>query len=853
MTDLDNGLTSLEVKKRLQEHGANELEAKREYSVVKLLVGQFMSPLIYVLGVAGVATICLREWVDAAVILSVVVVNSMLGFWQEFKAAKSLAALKSYLKPKTKVIRDGKRVAVPMVSLVPGDIVLLDHGESVAADGIVVEAEELSVNEAMLTGESVPREKLPYFGGQASEHQGLEAAMQGPEARQAHHYVYMGTLVSGGFGKMMVIATGQKTQMGQIAHSLAVTEEEDTPLQQRLNGLARTLMLVVVVTTAAIFGLGLLRGGGLLEMFETAIALAVAAIPEGLVVSMTVILALGMQRILKKKALVRKLVAAETLGSVSVICCDKTGTLTEGKMKVVDYVGDRDELIRGAIFANNQRDEEGMAMYEWVKGELFKKKVDWTGSTSVGQIRQFYRRVDGVAFSSVSKYAASLNQSKSRRLVAVVGAPEVVMRMCYMSASRKREEMAKIQKMAASGHRLIAVASKSTQQQKITPGSLKQLGWHGVLVFEDPIRQNVRGALEAALAAGVKVKVITGDYRETAEAVLERVMGEGFVQSENQVMTGEELRGLSARQLRGRIGEVVLFARTTPDQKLRIVEALKSKGEVVAMTGDGVNDAPALKAADIGVVVNEASDVSKQTADLVLLDSNFQTIVAAIGEGRAIYQSMRRVVAYLLGSAFQELVLIGGSMVLGLPLPLSAVQILWINLAVDGFPGVALAFDGVDSDSLDAKPINRKAMIVDGEMGSLIVVLGLVTNVMLLAIYAILYKAGVDFERLRSFIFVAVGVNSLLYIFSIKSLRKNLWQIALFDNKYLLLAVGAGLGLMVAAVSNKWLLVFLGNRTIDLVQWGGVLVISGVTIAMVELTKFISIKRKQGRRGEQQK
>lgn len=836
VTDVEKGLSCEEARRRLGVFGPNEFEKKREFNVWQLLVSQFSSPLIYILLFAGAAKIFLRDWLDAGIIMLVVLVNTMLGFWQEFKAAKSLEALKSYLKPKVTVLRGGGRQEILMSELVPGDICFLDSGGGVAADGVVISREELRVNEALLTGESRPVEKFAEEGVAGKTLDAL--VVPRPHEKESDRYVYMGTSVSSGIGMMMVLQTGSKTEMGKIASTLVATQEGETPLQQKLAGLARILMMIVVVATVMIFGVGVLKQHGVLEMFETAIAMAVAAIPEGLAVSMTVILALGMQRILKQKALVRKLVAAETLGSVSVICCDKTGTLTEGKMRVVDCVGDRDELIQAAILANDERDEEGLAMVEWAGEQLAQRKVGWTHFKGVGEIRERYKRIGSIPFSSERKFVASLNQNSGKNLVSMVGAPDVVLKHCSLPPKKVKEEQVKLTEMASKGFRLLGVASKEVTGKELTQRMLAKLTWHGFLVFEDPVRKHVKESLVAARKAGVKVKVITGDYKETARAVLSRLFEPDIEMTDKMIITGDELAAMSKKELSQKIDEVVLFARTTPDQKLKIVEVLKEKGEVVAMTGDGVNDAPALKSADIGVVVNEATDVSKETADMVLLDSNFRTIVEAIREGRVIFQTMRKVVVYLISNAFQEIILIGGSLFLGLPLPLSAIQILWINLVEDGLPGVALAFDTTDEGVMEEKPRKREGSLLDLEGKTLVVVIGVVANLIMLSVFYWFIQAGYEIGYAQTLMFLGMGTNTLLFIFSAKALRKNIWQETIFDNRFLLMSVVVGLMLMALAMVWPPLMSIVGVSEVKLVHVSVIVLVNILSLVLIEMVKF---------------
>ncbi|MBI4034769.1 MAG: cation-transporting P-type ATPase, partial [Candidatus Chisholmbacteria bacterium] len=643
------GLTAPEAKRRLNRFGPNEFDKHKGYSVLELWVSQFKSPLIYILVVAGLITAGLGEWVDSGVIWAAVVINTILGFWQEFKAARSLEALAAVLRAKATVIRDGQRQVIDAAEVVPGDVCVVRIGDTIPADGVWWDEDGVFCNEAILTGESVPMEKYDYP---------LRSRIDF-EAAEERYKAWAGTTVVVGTGKILVVHTGRDTQMGKIAKALGKTREDKTPLQQRLAGLSRILALIVSGAAVSIVVIGLLRQHTLLEMFKTGVAVAVAAIPEGLVVALTVILALGMQRILKRKALVRRLLAAETLGSVSVICADKTGTLTEGKMRVtrVDWADSEAMGYQALVATNDQQNPVEVAMWEWLK----ERKIDGD------KLAADFGRIDTVPFASAWKYKAALG----RNLVFMLGAPDVVINKCQMQQAKLKIWLKKFKDYGSQGYRLVGMAYRHRRkgERKLThEGVERKLNWLGLVIYEDPVRQSVTEALVAAQKAGIKVKVITGDYRETAVAVLRRL---GIEVAGTEIMEGEELERISDQRLATRVEQIRLFARTDPNQKLRIVAALQQNGEVVAMTGDGVNDAPALKKADIGIVVSEASDVAKETADMVLLDSNFDTIVKAVEEGRVIYETMRKVIVYLLSDSFTELILVAGSLVLGLPLAIT--------------------------------------------------------------------------------------------------------------------------------------------------------------------------------------
>ncbi|MBU0618714.1 HAD-IC family P-type ATPase [Patescibacteria group bacterium] len=829
-----DGLTNKEAARRLEKYGENRLETKKEFTGLRILLQQFKSPLIYILVIAASITGALGEWGDTLVIGLAVVLNTLLGFYQEFKAEQSLETLNQVLAPKAKVWRDGQWQTIEAALIVPGDLVRLELGGRIPADGIVIEADTLSINEAILTGESKPVNKL----NQQSK-------------------VFMGTIVASGIGQMLVVKTGSQTEMGKIAKSLKTTQREETPLQHQIGKLSRILALVVGFITLALFLIGILEGGNWLEMFETAVAVAVAAIPEGLAVSLTAILALGMQRILKRKAVVRKLVAAETLGATTVICCDKTGTLTQGEMQVVSAItslnpksnlpagrqsSELDLLIKAAVLCNDMRDPLEISMMEWAKKN---SKLPAGGE----ELNKTYPRLDEIPFGPEHKYIATLHaidhepQATSQMLF-VSGAPEVVLHKCQMPSAELKKWEQKFREAGNKGLRLVGFAYKKVQDQKseVKEEDVNKLEWLGILLYEDPVRPGVAEALAEARQAGIDIKVITGDYQETAMAVVNKLKIHPKNLKADEVITGDQLEKLSDEALRQKIDKIVLFARTNPLQKLKIVQVLQEKGEVVAMTGDGVNDAPALKRADIGIVVESASDVSKETADIVLLDSNFKTILAAVEEGRKIWENIRKVITYLLSDSFTEVVLIGGALLLRLPLPILATQILWVNLIEDGLPGMALIFEQASQGVMQEKPRSRHAPILDAEMKTLIFIIGIITDLFLFALFYWLLKQDLPLMEIRTFIFTAVGIDSLLYIFSCKSLKKNLWQINLLSNKFLLVAVAIGFIMLLAGIYLPVLQLLL--KTVSLNGWEMAALIGfGLfKLGLVELTKYFFLR-----------
>ena len=812
------GLTSEEARKRLEKFGLNTLPEKPPPSSFFILLDQFKSPLVYVLLFAALITLFLRDFPDTVIILFAVFINTILGFYQERKAKQAFYVLAKILTPQAKVIRDEEKKIIDARKLVPEDLVVLEIGDKIPADGVFLQAVDLSVNEAILTGESQPVKKKENEPG------------------------FMGTIVASGRGLMRVSQTGTLTKMGQIAKTLE-EKEEKTPLEKQLAQLAKTLAILVGLAALFIFLSGIILGKSVIEMFTTAVALAVAAIPEGLLVSLTVILAIGMQRILKRKALVKNLASAETLGSVTVICADKTGTLTEGKMRVVDYLIEEPKnrkteelLLKAVVLCNNMGDPLEVAMMEWALRQKAQGELE--------TIKNEYPRLDEIPFSPKYKYIATLHPG----ILFLFGAPEVVLRKCKAQSAKRKVWEQKFEEYGSKGYRLVGFATAETQNlaeaQKIfaslRPDARKRdrdsasLRFLGLLLYEDPVRPEVEQVLKECQTAGIKVKIITGDYLETSIAVLEKL---GIKIKKDEVIEGEELEKISPEELKKRIDKIVLFARTDPFQKLKIVQALKDNGEVVAMMGDGVNDAPALQTADIGIVVRESSEVAKETADIILLDSNFKTIVAAIEEGRGIFDNLRKIVLYLLADAFGELLVIFGALLVGLPLPLVAGQILWINLAADSLPDLALAVDPKRKGLMRELPRNPKESLLNLEMKSLVFLVSLFAGISTLVIFSFMLRQTDDLFLSRSLAFAVLGTNSLFYVFSCRSLRQPVWQTNIFSNRWLLAGVLAGFFLLVIPFYLRPLQILLKTVPLRIGEWLIVLLLGLLVVGIIEGVK----------------
>jgi Ca2+-transporting ATPase len=633
------------------------------------------------------------------------------------------------------------------------------------------------------------------------------------------------------------------TRVGGMGKVVAGLVEEKTPLQIQIGQMAKKLVWLVGIIALLIFLWGKFLGYETFQIFTTSVAVALAAVPEGLTVTLTIILSLGMQRILKGKALVRQLLATETLGSVSVICADKTGTLTEGKMRVVDFMTTDQrleterKLMEAAILCNDMRDPLEIAMMDWAKKQLKIKNLKF-------KIKD-YPRLDEIPFNPSDKYIATLHEIREteneKRILFLSGAPEVVLSKCKVQSAKFKAWEKKFEEYGRKGYRLVGFAYRviSHQSSAISHQDLRNLDWLGILAYEDPVREGVKQALQECQAAGIKVKVITGDYLSTSLAVLKKL----DIKDHQRVLEGEQLEKMSLGELKKIVSEIVLFARTTPEQKLKIVQALKGNNEVVAMMGDGVNDAMALKQSDIGVVVEAASDLAKESAEMVLLDSNFATVVQAVGEGRSIFENIKKATLYLLSHSFVEVIVIGSSLFFRLPLPITAAQILWINMFQDTLPAIALAFEPKEKGLMDELPRKKDAPIIDSSMKIILLFVGLIGPLFLTTLVISSLKGFLPFYFSQTLVFAALGVISMFVVLACRSLRwpfrYNLWQ-----NPPLIWALLASLALLLLAIYWPPFQILLQTQPLGLKEWFLVITLGVLNLLAIELIKqFLFLRR----------
>ncbi len=841
----EKGLKQESIPSLVKKYGKNILLQKKKITSLEIIIEQFKSPLMYILLGAGFITLALHEYTDSAVIFLAVAINTIFGFIQEKKASNTLEKLRKIVKIEAKVLRDSNIKIINSCDLVPGDIVILDPGEKVPADGRLLSTKELTINEAPLSGEWIPSLKNTKV-----------LDIKTPLADR-DNMAYMGTVIESGYGVMVVIGIGNKTEIGKISETLESIEEEKTPYQKKIIELSKFIGIFISVSSIIIFVIGyFFRGYGFSEMFLTTVAVAVSAIPEGLPVAMTVILAVGMQKILKKKGLVRKLASAETLGSTSVICTDKTGTLTQGIMKLDFASGDNTLRIAGInaeVFVENHN----KPLHELIVRGRPTDRALFLGAMEHGiDIKKDCKEISRVPFRSTYKFSATLlKESKTKNVLYVLGAPEKILAMVsrneinnktYKISKKRKEEIQKeFQDLAKQGKRVLACAYKKVKAVDVDKKCFDlcdDLIYTGLVSLVDPLREDVKGSISKCRSAGMRVIMATGDNKFTAMAIANEI---GFNAEEKNLIEGNDLDLLSDKELGERLEDIKIFARVTPEHKMRIIDAWQNKGEVVAMTGDGINDAPALKLADIGVALGSGTEVAKEASDLILLNNNFSVIVDAIERGRGIIDNIRKVMTYLLSDSFTEILLVAFSVITGNPLPLTAIQILWVNLVEDGLPNTALAFEPMEDDLMEQKPMKRNASLINLEMKEIILIVGLVTDALLLGLFWYLLQGKYPIEYIQTMIFACLTVDSLFYVFSCKSLRKNIWEENLLSNKFLVFSWFVGIIMLYLAIYNPFLSNMLNTVALGFNDWIIIFAMGFVELFLIEMVKMYFIRKKK--------
>jgi Ca2+-transporting ATPase len=894
-TDLSSGLSSSEAAARIARYGRNQLKEAPKHSPLAIFLDQFKDFMIWILIGAAIVSGVLQEVVDAVAIIAIVILNAILGFVQEHRAEKSLAALKKLSSPTSKVIRDGKHGLLASEELVPGDVVELEAGDSVPADGRVAwVTSNFSVQEASLTGESAPVVKTAEV-------------LDEPEVPLADraNMVYLGTSVASGRARAIVAETGMQTELGKIAGMIQEIEREATPLQKKLEQFGKWIVYVCFVLVAVVFLLEWTRGGKMIDVFLTAVSLAVAAIPEGMPAVVTIALALGVQRMVKRHALIRRLRSVETLGSATVICSDKTGTLTKNEMTVQaifaggqlfrvtgigyapkgeflsdgenvnpqDYPDLMKTLVVGVLCNGAQLVQE-QSSYKIVGDPTEAAILTVAAKADIWKSQEEHKLpfVDELPFDSERKKMTVVRRVDHRHVAYVKGAPDVLLADCVNVAWASRPWIpdhgqdarattnGTVRPLTDEDRRQIAAANDDLTGQAMRvlgvacreldgePGKLdanvveKDLTFIGLIAMIDPPREEARQAIRECMTAGIKTVMITGDHKNTATAIAKQL---GFFKEDSLALSGEELDKLSQEQLEQQVHKIPVYARVSPEHKLRVVRAWRSRHEIVAMTGDGVNDAPAVKEADIGVAMGiTGTDVTKEVSDMVVTDDNFASIVAAVEEGRGIYDNILKFVHYLLSCNTGEILVMFVGSLLGLPVPLLPIQILWINLVTDGLPALALGVDPVDPEIMKRRPRAPDEPVVTRNRGLLMLAQGVFIAACSLGAYTlVLFVEDEGLARARTACFAVLAVSQLFHSYDCRSLTESLFKIGFFTNRSLVLATGISFALQMAVVYIPPLQTVFKTEPLGLVDWVLVIAISSLPLWGTEIYKAIRRRR----------
>ncbi|MBD3310740.1 calcium-translocating P-type ATPase, SERCA-type [Candidatus Woesearchaeota archaeon] len=866
----EKGISEAEAKRRLERYGPNKLEEKEKVSPWKIFLQQFKSPLIWVLIAAMIISVIVAfieksnhvtaaDLTDAIVIFVILILNAVFGFIQEYKAEKAIEKLRELSSPKAKVIRDGHEKEIDAVNLVSGDIIRIETGDRISADARIIEEKELETQEAALTGESNPVAKT---ADKLKSDLGVGDRL---------NCVFAGTVATMGRAKAVVTMTGMDTQTGKIAEMIITSKKEKTPLQKKLAKLGKLLTVVVIVISFVVFAVGMLRGyltegidfSLVKEMLISAIALAVAAIPEGLPAVVTISLALGVRRMIKRNALIRRLPSVETLGATTVICTDKTGTLTHNQMTVTRmYANGKTIKVGGTGYKPEGRfsDTENIKTLLEIgalcnDAKLKKEKKEWkvTGDPTegalivsarkagmdIGKLEKRKKRVDEIGFTSERKRMTTIHSSDKGNVAYTKGAPDIILKLCSsilvngkeekLTSKKKKEILEKNDEFADNALRVLGFAYKKLGKKHDKKNLEKDLVFVGLQAMIDPPRKEVKDAVEKCRTAGIRVIMVTGDHMHTAVAIGKQLGIKG------KAIEGAKLEKMSRKKLKKNAGDITVYARVDPKHKVKILEALRSRGHVVGMTGDGVNDAPALKKADIGVAMGiTGTDVSKEASDMVLTDDNFASIVSAIEEGRTIFDNIRKFVMYLLSSNFGEVLVVFFGILLG-KLPILALHILWINIATDGLPALALSVEPPEKDIMKRKPKKKKEGILTKHRFYLMIGIGIVMTLGTLGIFR--YYPSDSLEHARTMAFTTLVLFQLFNVLNLQSESKSVFK-TLLMNKWLIGAIISSVALQVIILYLPFLNQVFSTVPLSMIDWLWAVIVSASIVVFGELVKL---------------
>jgi P-type Ca2+ transporter type 2C len=855
-TEKYSGLSAAEAKNRLETYGRNELKEKKKQSILSLFFSQLNDPLIYILIVAAVLSGAVGEISDTVIIIAVILINSVVGVIQEGKAEKSLEALKKLSTPKALVKRDGQIQEISSEEIVPGDIIVLDAGRYVPCDMRLIESANLKIDESALTGESVPVDK------DADKVIEDEMAPLGDRVNMA----YTSTLVTYGRGIGIAVATGMDSEIGKIANMLNEQDTQTTPLQKKLAEVGKYLGIASLLICGIIFLVGVLQKRNPLDMFLTAISLAVAAVPEGLPAIVTLVLAAGVQKMIKENAIVRKLPAVETLGAVNIICSDKTGTLTQNKMTVLKYYDNWEEKEIKNIDIKNSADKlllENIVLCNDAVSTNENKSGDPTeiALLDVGNnlniykedLNKIHKRVNEVPFDSDRKLMTTVNKYHEKLYVMTKGAIDnlldLVIKININGEIRDITKEDKIKLLNASNHmsdsalRVLASAYKEITDENIEINELeKNLTFLGMVGMIDPPRLEVKEAIKKCKRAGIRTVMITGDHRNTAFAIGKEL---GIVENEEEAIFGREIDEMSEEEFLEKSDKIRVYARVSPEHKVKIVKALKSRGNVVSMTGDGVNDAPSLKAADIGVAMGiTGTDVAKGAADMILTDDNFSTIVSAVEEGRNIYNNIKKSILFLLSCNIGEIMAIFVSVLLNWPTPLISIHLLWVNLITDTFPALSLGVDPGDKNVMDEKPRDAKEGLFNKSTLMFILINGLLIGTITLTAFVVgRERYNNSLIHAQTMAFVVLSVSQLFHAFNLRNEKKSIFTVGFFTNKYLVLSLLLGIFLQCIIIMIPFLAGKFKVFGLSPIDWLFVFGLSIVPIIFNEIWKIFNRRK----------
>lgn len=868
-----HGLTGEEANKRLEIHGRNVLKPAKRHGWLKILFSQFTDLMIIILIASSIISFTMGENSEGIAILAIILLNGLLGFIQEMRTEKAMEALMSLAAPHARVVRDGVIRDIPAEEVVPGDLIVLEAGNRVPADAVLLEANNLYSDESMLTGESIPVAKIRTDQTNAS--------LTGVTSR---NMVYMGSMITNGTGRALVMVTGMETEMGKIAEMMETAGVQDTPLQKKLEKLGEYMVTGCLAICAIVAVLGILRGEPVIQMLLGGISLAVAAVPEGLPAVVTIALAIGVRRMVQKNALIRRLPAVETLGCATVICSDKTGTLTENRMTVVEaYAGKNPYVMRknnqgrlsaycrgrevhvekttglklllkiGMLCGNTRIMESNSDADLDIEGDptevaLVRAAID-TGLDKES-VFSAYRRVREIPFDSERKLMSVICRSQSGELFLFAkGAPEIIMDKCskIMIADRERDitqdDQDKLRDecaaMTSRALRVMAFAYRTVQPYQLWRDDLEsQLVFIGLAGMTDPPRKEAIESVAKCRRAGIKTIMITGDHVKTATSIAKSM---DIYRDGDLVVNGREIDQMSDQELEETCRKATVFARVFPKHKMRIVRAIRNNGNIVAMTGDGVNDAPAVKDADIGIAMGKSgTDVTRQAASMILMDDNFSSIVAAVEEGRNIYSNIRKFIRYLLSCNVGEVLTMFLSMIMGLPIPLLPAQVLAVNLATDGLPAIALGMEPGEPDIMERPPRSPDESIFSHGLARLIMVRGIFIAISTIASFMIVNTMSKNLAGARTAALVTLVLSQLIHVFECKSEHKSLFELPVFSNKYLIFAVLSSILMLLGIIYLPFLSAIFGTTALALNEW---LIAGGISLLVPILVGIVGAKK----------